>query len=943
MQPASRGDPLTRGLSAVCCGVVFLAVLTASAADSPNILILNSYHQGFQWSDEELAGIVQTLQQKYPNLEPCIEHLDAKRLSRMVHGDTMKALFAKKFAGRGFDLVFAVDNPALEFVFQTRQELFPDVPVVFCGINDYTPEMLTGQKRVTGVAQLLDPAGTLDAILALMPETREVVVIHDYTVSGLATHRELEAVRPRYKERLTFRSLPDQTLTEIQHTVSELREGSVVLILSYTVDATQRVVSHAESATLLRPRCQVPIFAVHELQLGHDIVGGSLMGGRAHGERVAEMALRILAGGNPDTIPVDTRSTAQLMFDYRELERWQVPLSRLPGDSIVINRPESFYTKHRTVILSSASIVVFLSAIILLLMWNNIRLSRARAELWASEQRLRRDEAHFRALAQVLQHPVNTLQEFLDCALAEALQLTRSRLGYIYFYNAEKKQFILNSWSRDVMKECTITDPQTCYELDKTGMWGESVRQGRPIVVNDFQAAHPLKKGYPDGHARLDKFMTIPIFNGKDIVAVVGVANKAADYDETDVDQLRMLMDAVWKVVERKRAEEALGESEDRLRQSEKLTAIGQLAGGIAHDFNNQLTGVMGYADMLSERLEEEPYKRFALAIMASARRAADLTQKLLAFSRKGKYLIVPMDVHQILGEVVSILERSIDKRVRIRQVLKVSHATILGDPNQIQNALLNLAVNARDAMPEGGDLTFETDAITLDEAYCRDHHQEISPGSFLRVTVTDSGCGMTDEVKKHLFEPFFTTKEPGKGTGMGLASVYGTVRNHHGTIQVHSEPGHGTTVRLCLPLAANTVRETEGRYDSVPARGSARILLVDDEETVRMMAPEMLRDLGYSVATCSDGREAADYYRVHWKEIDLVILDMVMPEMGGRDAFIAMRQINPRLRALLSSGYSLNGAAQGILDEGVLGFIGKPYRKAELAEIVKEALARKL
>lgn len=942
MRPASTGCLPPQGPFAVCCVVAFLAALAVNAADSPHILILNAYHQGFQWSDEELTGIVQTLQQKYPNLEPCIEHLDAKRLSKMPHGQAKTTLLAAKFAGRKFDLVFAVDNPALEFAIQTRKELFPDVPVVFCGINDYTPAMLAGQNGITGVAQLLYPAGTLDAILQLTPETREVVGIHDYTVSGEATHRELEAVKPRYEDRLKFRCLPNQTLEELQRSVAGLREGSVVLMLSYTVDSAQRVVSHAESATLLRPLCQVPIFAVHELQLGHDIVGGSLMGGRTHGTRAAEIALRILSGADASTIPVDTRSTAKLMFDFRELERWNIPLSRLPKTAIVINRPESFYGKHRTVILFSASIVVLLCVIIVLLVWNNIRLSRARAALAVSEQQLRRDKAHFRSLAQVLQHPAHALQDFLDYALAEAIQLTDSRIGYIYFYNAEKKQLILNSWSREVMKECTIANPQTCYELEKTGLWGEAVRQRQPIVVNNYQAAHPLKKGCPEGHARIDKYMTIPVFSGKEIVAVVGVANKPADYDDTDVDQLRMLMDAVWKVVERKRAEVALNESEVRLRQSEKLTALGQLAGGIAHDFNNQLTGVMGYADMLAQRLEQEPYKRFAVGIVASARRAADLTQKLLAFSRKGKYLIAPVDVHQILGEVVSILKHSIDKRVRIRQVLNVGHSAVLGDPNQIQNAILNLAVNARDAMPEGGELVFETDIITLDEAFCRDHHGEISPGAFLRLTVTDSGCGMSGEVKKHLFEPFFTTKEPGKGTGMGLASVYGTVRNHHGLISVHSEEGRGTSVRIDLPLAPDPARELDAPHAASPARGSARILLVDDDETVRAMAPEMLRDLGYRVTTCVDGREAVDYYRAHRNEVDLVILDMVMPEMGGRDAFVAMRQINPQVRAILSSGYSLNGEAQSILDEGVLGFIGKPYRHAELSTAVEEALARK-
>jgi nitrogen-specific signal transduction histidine kinase len=395
-------------------------------------------------------------------------------------------------------------------------------------------------------------------------------------------------------------------------------------------------------------------------------------------------------------------------------------------------------------------------------------------------------------------------------------------------------------------------------------------------------------------------------------------------------------------ITESKRAEEALRESGARLRQSEKMTAIGQLAGGVAHDFNNQLAAIMGYAEMLALRIEDERLRDFAQGIVIAAKRASDLTKQLLAFSRKGKCLSTPVTVHPLLGEVVMLLERSIDKRVHITQLLKAGQSVVMGDPSQLQNALLNVALNARDAMPQGGELTFETDVTTLDEGYCRNNPYEIAPGQYLRISVTDRGCGMTDEVKKHLFEPFFTTKQPGQGTGMGLASVYGTVQNHHGAINVYSEVGHGTTIRICLPLAPEAAAPTPSTDDPAPARGTARILVVDDERSVREMAAELLRSFGYVVAICADGREAVEYYQANVSQVDLVILDMVMPEMGGRDTFLAMRRINPQVRALLSSGYSLNGEAQGILNEGVLGFIGKPYCRAELSRSVAETLLRK-
>jgi PAS domain S-box-containing protein len=381
-----------------------------------------------------------------------------------------------------------------------------------------------------------------------------------------------------------------------------------------------------------------------------------------------------------------------------------------------------------------------------------------------------------------------------------------------------------------------------------------------------------------------------------------------------------------------------LKEMEEQLRQAEKMNAIGQLAGGVAHDFNNQLAGVLGYADMLAGRITDEKLLRFVTNIRKGATRAADLTRQLLAFSRKGKHLTVPVDINRTLNEVCSILAHSIDKRIELRLDLQASPATAAGDPNQLQNAFLNLALNARDAMPDGGTLTFETSLIKLNQDYCRIHSFEIPAGPYIKVSISDTGTGMDATTRKRIFEPFFTTKGEGKGTGMGLASVFGTISNHNGAITVYSEPNHGTVFHVYLPFS-----EKEA-HDSIPVdrpliHGSARILLVDDEEMVRALGGDMLQELGYSVINCADGEEAVAYYQEHWQEIDLVILDMVMPRRNGRDTFRAMREINPEVKAILSSGYSINGEAQAILSEGVMAFVGKPFEQTHLSSAVAESL----
>jgi PAS domain S-box-containing protein len=380
---------------------------------------------------------------------------------------------------------------------------------------------------------------------------------------------------------------------------------------------------------------------------------------------------------------------------------------------------------------------------------------------------------------------------------------------------------------------------------------------------------------------------------------------------------------------------------EEQLHQSEKMQAIGQLAGGIAHDFNNQLAGVLGYADMLEKHLEDDTLSRYAINIGKAARRAADLTNQLLAFSRKGKNLSVVVELHRVLADVISILEHSIDKRINIQQLLKATPATTIGDPTQIQNAILNIALNARDAMGKQGELIFETDIAELDTDFCKNQPYEIAPGNYITVSISDNGCGMDAEAIKHIFEPFYTTKKIGEGTGMGLASVYGTVQSHNGAITVSSAIGQGTTFCLYLPHTQKHLDEPNGQAADAPITGTARILLVDDEELVRTVVAEMLEDIGYTVSTCADGKQAIKYYETFWKEIDLVILDMIMPELGGRDTFAVMKKINPGIRAILSSGYNIDGEAHAILSEGVMAFVGKPFKQKKLAKKVAEVLRR--
>lgn len=378
-----------------------------------------------------------------------------------------------------------------------------------------------------------------------------------------------------------------------------------------------------------------------------------------------------------------------------------------------------------------------------------------------------------------------------------------------------------------------------------------------------------------------------------------------------------------------------------QLQQAQKMEAIGQLAGGIAHDFNNLLAGIMGNAEMLQIKLANEPaLVSLADKILTTGEHAASLTRQLLSFARRGNYQQVPVNLHRTIADVAGILTNTIDRNINVRQQLNANICTVLGDPAMLENAMLNLCINARDAMPNGGILTIASEIVQLDEIYIKNHSYKIPEGKYLCLSVSDTGHGMSREIQARIFEPFFTTKEPGKGTGLGLASVYGCVKSHNGSVEVYSEVGHGTTFRIYLPLSENVPEPVEENSGPVIPKGTGNILLVDDEETIRDIAGQMLEDQGYKVKVLANGQEAVDYYRDHWRDIDLVILDMIMPKMNGHEAFLQIKVVNPKVKALLSSGYSIEQEAQELMKSGINGFLQKPYRLTELNQKINQALA---
>jgi len=388
-------------------------------------------------------------------------------------------------------------------------------------------------------------------------------------------------------------------------------------------------------------------------------------------------------------------------------------------------------------------------------------------------------------------------------------------------------------------------------------------------------------------------------------------------------------------------AEEAARAAEERLRQAQKMEAIGQLAGGIAHDFNNLLTGILGHASLLEA--ESPPGSEAAEAgatIADAARRASELTRRLLGFARRQPLRNVPFDAHAVVADVARLLARTLDARVAVRERRAAARAVVVGDPVQLQQALLNLAFNARDAMPEGGELTLETGLAERDEAWCG-RHPGAQRGTHLVISVRDSGHGIAPELHDRVFEPFFTTKEVGKGTGLGLSMVYGIARAHGGGVDLASRPGEGACFAVSLPLAPEGVVAAPVAGGAGPRpSGAGLVLVIDDDEVPRRAAAAMLRACGYEPVVVACGEDGLRWLEDHPGQARAVLLDVAMPGMDGVSCLAALRRLDPGLRVVFASGYAHDDEAQALVARGEATFLPKPYDQAQLAMAIRPSPA---
>lgn len=526
-----------------------------------------------------------------------------------------------------------------------------------------------------------------------------------------------------------------------------------------------------------------------------------------------------------------------------------------------------------------------------------------------------------------------------------------SKKGKVFFDEvviAIGRMFDLNSLIARVSPDGEVAEVVSLYLKGELKKDLKASLKGTPcegVVTKKHMAVieRDAYKQFPNSDfllsVKADSYIGLAVFNRKnDVVGIVNAFGKQKEFSESDIKVLQTIGQMVASEFERLNEEKEKEALKEQLFQTQKLEAIGTLAGGIAHDFNNMLQGILGYAAYLKMKVPaEDPMYEPLSVIEHSAERAADLTKKLLGFARKGKYIAEPLNLNAIVENAAAIIARTFDRKIKTETALNPGLWTIEGDKSQIEHVVLNLCLNSRDAMPEGGTLRIETSNAEITKE--TKPHGYMKEGKYAVIKVIDTGTGMDEEIRKRIFEPFFTTKEVGKGTGMGLPMAYGVVKNHNGFITVDSAPGKGSTFTIYLP-ATEKKAEKEASVSKPLHKGKGTILIIDDEEIVRNVARDILHELGYDVLLASSGKEGVKIYADKKNAIDLVILDMIMPEMGGKETFKKLKEINPDVKILISSGYSKDSHEEVILDAGEAGFIQKPYNINAIAEIMKEVLS---
>ena len=533
-----------------------------------------------------------------------------------------------------------------------------------------------------------------------------------------------------------------------------------------------------------------------------------------------------------------------------------------------------------------------------------------------------------------------SIKDVLRATVDEAERLTESTVGFFHFLEADQTTISLQAWSTNTEKKlCRVEGSPGHYQLKDAAVWADSVRESRVLIHNNYETL-PNRRGMPQGHISLTRELVVPITRGEKITAIIGIGNKADDYDEDDVKILSALADIAWEIIGRKQAELSERRIQNELVNAQKLELVGRMAGGIAHDFNNMLCVILGHAEMaLLDSSISQSVTESLQEIYNAAEKSADLANQLLAFSRKQPLHAKVLDLNMLVGDMLNMLRRLLGENITLVWNPGQNLYPVNMDSSHFDQIIVNLCVNARDAIVGMGSIVIETKNVTLHESAALDD-TGIPAGEYVMLSVSDNGHGIGEQDAEHVFEPFFTTKASGKGTGLGLSTVYGLVKQNNGLINFSSEPGKGTEFSVYLPKysGSEVLVKREQQAEQVKSGGET-ILIVDDEPEILKLSKVMLQKQGYRVLTAGSPGQAIKIAEAREEKIHLLLTDIIMPEMNGRDLSRKILSIYPLVKVLFMSGYTADIiASHGEVDE-VMALVRKPFTVKELTKQVYDLL----
>lgn len=992
----------------ICWSLIdFQQVYAQEGSFTPKrVLLLNSYHKGYLWSDEITRGIEETFS-GYP-VELHIEYMDTKRQFGNLYQTYLSRLLSLKHLKHDYDAVITSDDNAFDYYIENKNILTGDTsPHIFCGVNYLEPARIKRISNVTGVNEKADIVANIELIRRFHPNTDKILIITDNTTTGKSVQKEVIGLMQRDWGALTIDMVYDLSLEDLGKRLKGVGPNTVVLYTFFFRDNTHRFIEYDMSVRFVKENTTAPVYCSWSFAFGSGAVGGYMVDAFGQGVAAAQQALQLFEGESIENIPVKWMTPIVLRLDYRELKRLGLSLENVPGDAEILFRPTSFYSKYKILIRNLALGLVLLIIAFIVALLGLVKAKRSENKMFRSRENLRTtlhsigdaviatdSKGHVTqmnpvaqkiigcSVEDVLGHPLDSVFTIVNSETREPIESPVKKVleqghevgleDHCVLISLKGKEYqIADSASPIRSKEGNLEGVVLVFRdvTDEYALY-KSLQKSETLHRNLFEKANDaifiLEKS--SGKC-LDANQAAQQITGRTLEELKEMtiqdlsfesANKWLSFEKQgeqtiDLGQVEYSsLDNTRKVAQVSSVlideNTVVGiardithdlEMEHQLRQSQKMEAIGTLAGGIAHDFNNILSGIFSFAQLAQMNLDEpEKAEKNIIRITDGAKRATDLVQQILTFSRHTELKVSHVYLYLIVKEAIKFLRSSIPTSIDIKPNI-VSKAGVMADPTQVYQVIMNLCTNSYHAMREtGGSIKVCLEDTVLESGHMTPGAENCPAGPYVMLTITDTGHGMDEQTLARIFDPYFTTKKKGKGTGLGLSVVDGIIKKHNGFITVSSQVNHGTKFRVFWPVADMEHKKDEPKHETEESMdGSGHILVVDDEKGILKAVKALLERRGYTVTTMEDPISALSNFEDDPYRFDLVITDMTMPKMTGAQLVKKIFRFRKNVPVILCTGYYETLSESAVTEMGIGKFLQKPVMPKDLYKAVWDML----